>query len=95
MDGKKILEVIEIYRRHLDGHKVDPIDYPHDQYVRSSEKVCGHCFGMLDKMAEFVRDNRIDKAFRWLGFIQGCFWSLGCYTLEELKNHSRPSDEEI
>lgn len=36
------------------------------------------------------REGRIEKAFRWLGFVQGCLWATGQYTLDELKNHNRP-----
>lgn len=49
-----------------------------------------HCHGMLDEMEEFIRQDRMDKVFRWLGFIQGCLWRCGLYTIEEMKNHNRP-----
>jgi len=52
-----------------------------------------HCHGMLDKMEEFVKEGRIEKAFRWLGFVQGCLWLAGHYSLEDLMNHNRPRDE--
>lgn len=29
------------------------------------------------------------KAMRWLGFMQGCCYALGYYTLEQLKRHSK------
>ncbi|MDO8496810.1 MAG: hypothetical protein Q7S43_05165 [bacterium] len=95
MDGNKILEVIAIYRKHLtEDHGVPKIDYPHDKPVFYKHKILSHCHGMLDQMEEFVRQGRIDKAFRWLGFVQGCLWSERCYTLDELKNHNRPNDSE-
>lgn len=91
MDVQKVLEVIDIYRKHLtEGHTVASIDYPHDKQVIIKDDVLGHCLGMLDKMEEFVREGRMEKAFRWLGFVQGCLWSSSCYVLEELKNHNRP-----
>ncbi|MDD2696684.1 MAG: hypothetical protein PHE52_00800 [Candidatus Pacebacteria bacterium] len=49
---------------------------------------------MLDKMEGFLKEGRIEKAFRWLGFIQGCLWSTGEYTLEDLMNHNRPDVKE-
>lgn len=94
MDGKKILEVISTYRNKLQSLNAPKIDYPHGRIILPDDDrrlyVLAHCHGMLDQMEEFVRDNRIDKAFRWLGFIQGAFWSEGLYNLEELKNHNRP-----
>lgn len=94
MDGEKILEVISIYRAYL-TKDFGPykIDYPHDRHVLHPNQVLGHCYGMLDQMEEFVEQGRMDKAFRWLGFIQGCLWSQTCYTLEELKEHNRPDME--
>ena len=95
MDDKKVLEVIAIYREHLAGvHMTYPIDYPHDERVTYRADILSHCHGMLDQMEEFVRQGRMEKAFRWLGFIQGCLWSQGCYVLEELKNHNRPDTKE-
>jgi hypothetical protein len=48
---------------------------------------------MLDKMLEFIRENRMEKVFRWLGFVQGVLWAHGIYSLENLQNHNRPSEE--
>jgi hypothetical protein len=31
-----------------------------------------------------------EKFMRWLGFMQGAFWSRGIYTIEQLKYHNRP-----
>jgi hypothetical protein len=45
---------------------------------------------MIDKAILFVNENRIEKACRWLGFIQGCLWTNGIYSIEELKNHNKP-----
>jgi hypothetical protein len=40
--------------------------------------------------AKFVDEGRIEKAMRWLGFLQGVLWARGFYSLDDLKNHSRP-----
>lgn len=94
MDRKKILEVIATYRKHLvEGHGASKIDYPHGEKVYYKDQILGHCLGMLDQMEGFVEQGRVDKTFRWLGFIQGCLWSQTCYTLEELKEHNRPDLE--
>lgn len=34
--------------------------------------------------------SRIEKAFRWLGFIQGAMWSQNICGIEELKEMNRP-----
>jgi hypothetical protein len=47
------------------------------------------CFMCLEAQ-KFVDEGRIEKAMRWLGFLQGVLWSRGFYSLDDLKNHSRP-----
>lgn len=49
---------------------------------------------MCDEAQRFVDADRVEKAMRWLGFLQGTFWSTGTYTLDDLKNHSRPDQPE-
>ncbi len=90
MDGKKVLEVIGIYRKHFETDGIPQIDFPHGQLVGDGFDVLAHCHGMLDEMEKFVAEGRMEKVFRWLGFIQGCLWSNGHYTLDELKDHNRP-----
>ena len=106
MTKEKVLEVIGIYREHLMRlPKIDyphhskmgftislDVDLgDHNDLFNSSEEFgLAHCHGMLDQMEQFVKDDRMDKVFRWLGFVQGCLWMAGEYTLEELNNHNRP-----
>jgi len=47
-----------------------------------------HCHYMIDKIEEFVVQKRIQKACRWLGFVQGCLWTLRYYSIEELRKHN-------
>ena len=90
MDAKKILEVINTYREYFKEVNIAQSDFPHKLTVRDKEQVLAHCHGMLDKMEKLVKKERTEKAFRWLGFIQGCLWSTGQFPLEDLKNHNRP-----
>jgi hypothetical protein len=48
-----------------------------------------HCLDMIRRFREFTPD-RIEKAFRWLGFIQGVLYAHGLATVDELKNMNRP-----
>ena len=93
MNAKKILEVINKYRNCFKKQGIKAIDFPHNEKPASPEEILGHCRGMLDKMEVFIKEGRKEKAFRWLGFIQGCLWSTGQYSLEDLKNHNRPDVE--
>lgn len=94
MDGKKVLEVIGIYRAFFEKWHIPKNRFPHEKNLYSSRhQMLTHCHWMLDEMEKFVAEGRMEKVFRWLGFIQGCLWSTGYYTLDELKNHSRPDSD--
>jgi hypothetical protein len=45
---------------------------------------------MCQEAQIFVDQGRTEKAFRWFGCIQGALWAKGLYTLNDLKEHSRP-----
>ncbi len=95
MDGNKILEVVGVYREYFKSLGVLKRSFSYEYLIMDEISqpwdMLSHCHGMLDKMEVFVKEGKIDKAFRWLGFIQGCLWSTGHFTLEDLKNHSRPN----
>ena len=90
MTAEKILEIVEVYRKFFEERHIKKIDYPHDKLLMSKIEGLRHCHGMLDKIVEFVREGKKEKACRWLGFIQGYLWGQGIYTLNNLKNHNRP-----
>jgi|SRR3989338_4031467 len=96
MNNQKVLEVIAIYRAYFEERNIHKIDFPHTLSLanygdQAKEMALSHCHGMLDQMESFVAEGRMEKTFRWLGFIQGVLWLTGCYTLEELKNQNRPN----
>lgn len=34
-----------------------------------------------------------EKFMRWLGFMQGAFWLMETYTIDDLKAHNKPDNE--
>src|SRR3989344_4607245 len=89
MTPQKVLETIATYRKLFEEAGTGKIDYLHDELLTTPDLLSlPHCHGMLDKMEEFVRDKRIEKVMRWLGFVQGVLWVQGVYTLENLKSHN-------
>lgn len=46
----------------------------------------GHILWMIDEMKNM--DDQ-EKANRWLGFIQGAFWAMGKFTIDEMRDHNR------
>jgi len=94
MNSEKILEVIRIYRNYFEAKGIGIMDLSESDKSNSEEEILAHCHGMLNKMEVFIKEGRIEKTFRWLGFIQGCLYSTGQYSLEDLKNHNRPDTRE-
>jgi len=92
MGPEKVREVICVYRKWFEKHGVRKVDYPHTAALTVPEARLEHCHGMLDKMEVFIEEMRMEKVFRWLGFLQGVLWHHGVYTLEDLKNHNRPDE---
>ncbi|OGI83813.1 hypothetical protein A2997_01745 [Candidatus Nomurabacteria bacterium RIFCSPLOWO2_01_FULL_36_10b] len=90
MTEEKILEVIELYRKFFTDNGIGKADYPSNKLLAERGLGPEHCHGMLHKMEKFIEEGRIEKTFRWLGFIQGVLWSNRLFTLDDLKNHSKP-----
>ena len=89
MDAKKVRDVLDLYRVRLTSMGIGQDDYPHGDYLISQTQALAHCHRMLCKMEGFIEEQRMDKVFRWLGFVQGVLWSCGVFTLDELKDHNR------
>lgn len=100
MTPEKVLEVIGVYREFFEDQEVPKVKLSEEQFdeimfisFEGDEKtMLAHCHQMLDGMEVFVREERMEKCFRWLGFIQGVLWSSGNFDLNELKNHNRPDE---
>ena len=60
-------------------------------YFRNKRLVYVH-ETMLPAMVRMVKEgdeNNFEKANRWLGFVQGVFWSEGLNTIDEMREHNR------
>jgi recombinational DNA repair protein (RecF pathway) len=87
MTDEKILEVVWRYKEKLRAiiPNKSVMDTRPSHYTSLA-----HAAYMCDRITEFVAEGRRDKAFRWLGFLQGVLWVNGVFTLDELANHNRP-----
>lgn len=94
MTKEKIREVLALYQelfKQLEVNKLEIIKY---KFSGSEEEICdaciyNHCYWMLDEIEKFLQEDRIEKAMRWLGFIQGVFWSKHVFTIKQLTDHNR------
>lgn len=56
-------------------------------------KAMKHAMWMCERSLEFLREERFEKAYIWLGFIQGTFWACGHYSIDEMRAHSTEATE--
>lgn len=85
MSTEKCYEVLDRYEREVPRANVGLLPTT----LQARKKV----LDMLPHMREFVEEGRREKFMRWLGFVQGLLWYMGVYSLEELKDHNRPTEE--
>ena len=87
MTPEKVKEVTAQYRKLL--APVDGKNWADASGQPEPEGAHEHAKWMLDRIDEFADQGRMGKAFRWLGFLQGVFWTLGTYTLNQMREHNR------
>lgn len=96
MDNAKVDENFEKYRDVLskagyrcERHSPDkplPLDYETAK-TQAMQHVGWMCEEALTWPAE-----RLEKKFRWLGFVQGALWAFGMLPVEQLKRDNMPKD---
>jgi hypothetical protein len=96
MTPDKLKKILAEYQAVLrPGERMPALVYP----VRASLEqwqegtVEGHIHWMCQEAQTFLEKNKVEKALRWLGFIQGVLWCLGYKSLDDLRDDSRPDEE--
>jgi hypothetical protein len=91
MDKNKIKEVSYMYEKFLKDKGCVSKKYDSETKLiqPSEQEALSHILYMIEEIKKFIKENRVEKAFRWLGFIQGLLWSYGIISLETLKEHNR------
>ncbi len=89
MDAMKIREAVARYRRLFAENGIPKRRFADDALPERDDDVLPHCHAMLDRIEGYLDAGRVGKAFRWLGFVQGCLWASRRYPLSALKAHNR------
>jgi len=91
MTNEKILEVVSIYEKELNGISLERAD---SAILNTNRAIAmRHCVFMLNQIRTFINAGRTTKAYRWLGFVQGVMWSHGKYSIDQLANQNREEHE--
>ena len=88
MTPEKTLEVLNLHYRTLEHYPEQQL--PDTLINPSREQLLGHCKWMISQARVFVSEGRMDKAFRWLGFIQCGLFAGEIYNIALLKEINRP-----
>jgi hypothetical protein len=92
MTGEDIKSLMVIYKSIFREYSPKKIDgNRHASFDVDKEAVFSHLRYMMDEIDRFVDEGILDKAFRWLGFIQGILFYEGYYSLDSLKQHNKPN----
>jgi hypothetical protein len=85
MNAEQIEEVKTKYLKKLHDYVAKPAD-TWCILDRTCDAIhLDHIKWMLEELPE-----DLDKANRWLGFIQGVLWANGMYTIDDMREHNRP-----
>ncbi len=95
-----ILKVIIAYKKEFILNNILPIEY-NDQGLTTINKkpnpieIAQHGHWMAIQIEENIKKGEFDigRLNRWLGFIQGCLFSIGSYSIYEMRDHNRPTDD--
>lgn len=95
MTKEKVLHVLKIYIDQLekDGCTAErsSASYSPKPDLNLDTNICmNHLLWMCSEVAVLLNEDRVEKAMRWLGFMQGAFWALGVRTIEQMKEDNMP-----
>jgi len=88
MTREQILHLCKSYIQYLDKYET----LQNNDAVSSYDKIC-HCKWMLTQIPPFLNDYEDEKVMRWLGFVQGVFWSQNMFGINDMRNHNRDEKE--
>ena len=101
MTGQQIKQLVKRYRGLLAvaGDEAQAAGFDtvptRGETVRHLLHMCDELDRMLGTVAEMDEagtdfTEEFEKIMRWLGFMQGVFWSSGQFTMNELRGHNSP-----
>jgi hypothetical protein len=96
-----LLSIVERYEKRLGHVRVErtlgPVVAP--DLAQARQQHLSHAAWMLGAMRTllctesdggvYVEDAALEKANRWLGFVQGVLWTTFMYTIDEMREHVR------
>lgn len=91
MTNDKVNEVLREVITILSDHEARRLE-GEEAFMPSSRAALGHC-KTIAQIAIEMPPERLEKKFRWLGFIQGVLWAEGIVSLDQLKRANMPNGD--
>jgi len=86
MGPNQIVFVADLYEQQLNHYGHRPKNLTEDKLA--PVEATAHALWMCERIKGMAHQD-IEKACRWLGFIQGILWTRGIYTIDEMRGHNR------
>jgi hypothetical protein len=99
MEKEQIIAAVEKYEERLGVHgSFTPVRLTEDLMSRTlvtfgQRGALNHVLWMCAEVKKLVEEDCIEKAMRWLGFIQGALWSMSFFSINNLKVDNMPPGE--
>jgi hypothetical protein len=91
----KVRRVMKFYCAFLKELGVTPYRFIVEEHEpEGNQEKLMHLAGLIEDSENLLNEGRLEKAFRWLGFVQGALWILGFFKIKDLKSHSRPDSRD-
>jgi hypothetical protein len=92
MTPEKVKSVLDGYAKVLLELGARPSRNEDPETAIDPDQAKHHLAWMCEETRNLIDEGRIEKAMRWLGFLQGALWALHLRTLEQMKNDNKPAD---
>jgi len=86
MTFEQVKQVVAQYTTMLSQSGVKNKKHPSSGFLPSVEDALGHARWMCEEIANMTD---IEKAMRWLGFVQGVLWVTGRRTIDKMRDDNR------
>jgi hypothetical protein len=91
-----VLALTAAYAKVLDALGYSPAPYPDtsercggSHHAGARYDCLNHAYWMCERIESFVATNRLPKALRWLGTVQGMLIMGGVFSINEIMSHDR------
>ena len=92
MTKEQTKKVFGFYVKILKDLGYEPVNYKKFPEFSDDEDqsrvVLNHTLWMCEEAAG-IADQDMDKAYRWLGFVQGALWSYGIFSIDDMREHNQ------